>query len=508
MSDWSSGYVTDIGYTYGFYRELTPVILDLVPLILGRRGPNANDRLAYCELGCGQGLSANLLAAANPHIDFYATDFNPAHIAEARALARAAGTPNVQFYEDSFAEFLDRPGLPEFDIIALHGIYSWIAPEHRRTIVEIARKRLKPGGLLYNSYNALPGWANAAPMRHLMYMHGRIQGGPTAGRLEPALAFIDRLIGVNAGYFRANPALKERFGKLKTMQRNYLAHEYMNDAWTLLYHSDVAAEMAGAKLSYLGSAHLTDNIDGVNLTSDQMAMLADVADSTLRETVRDYLTGTQFRRDVFIKGTSPLSAAESQNIWAARRFALSVRRQNVTSKVHTSLGEVQLQDEVYKPVLDAFADGAKQVSELIALPEIAALGWAKLTQALTLLAGMGQLQPCLAAGGQGERQKRTRAFNAAVQARAEFSQDIAFLASPLTGGGETVDRIQQLFLSALKSKTDPAEFAQAVLARQGQRLMKDGQVIVDAGENLKELRNRYQTFSEKRLPVLQHLGIV
>ena len=27
MTDWTAGYVADINYTYGFYRELTPAML-------------------------------------------------------------------------------------------------------------------------------------------------------------------------------------------------------------------------------------------------------------------------------------------------------------------------------------------------------------------------------------------------------------------------------------------------------------------------------------------------
>src|SRR5882757_5507892 len=158
MAEWASGYVTDLGYTHGFYRELTPSYLGLVPLAVGQSGFDANASLMICELGCGQGLSANLIAAANPHIQYYATDFNPAHIVGAKALAAEAGTANVHFFDHSFAEFLVEPSLPTFDVIMLHGIYSWVQAPQRAEIVEFIRRKLKPGGLVYISYNSLPGW--------------------------------------------------------------------------------------------------------------------------------------------------------------------------------------------------------------------------------------------------------------------------------------------------------------------------------------------------------------
>src|SRR5687768_3923437 len=106
MADWASGYVTDINYTSGFYGELTPSRLSYTALALATNAVGADQPLQYCELGCGQGFSANLLAAANPHVQFHATDFNPSQIAGANILARDAALPNVKFYDQSFADFL------------------------------------------------------------------------------------------------------------------------------------------------------------------------------------------------------------------------------------------------------------------------------------------------------------------------------------------------------------------------------------------------------------------
>ena len=85
MAGWNEGYIVDIEYTHGFYRELAPSLLSFAALMQGVSAPGLRvEPLAYCELGCGQGYSTNLLAAANPNIQFYANDFNPAQIAGAR----------------------------------------------------------------------------------------------------------------------------------------------------------------------------------------------------------------------------------------------------------------------------------------------------------------------------------------------------------------------------------------------------------------------------------------
>lgn len=149
MSDWSAGYVTEVGYTHGYYRELVPQYLALAALARGVAAPGLKAApLRVLELGCGQGLSANLIAAANPHIGYTAIDFNPAHIAGAQGLAAAAGTPNVHFNEASFEEIAADDTIGRFDVITLHGIYTWVSAENRAHIVRIARDKLMPGGLL------------------------------------------------------------------------------------------------------------------------------------------------------------------------------------------------------------------------------------------------------------------------------------------------------------------------------------------------------------------------
>jgi hypothetical protein len=43
MSDWTAGYVADVGYTFGYYTELNPLRLRLAFLNAG---------LAFPEVGC------------------------------------------------------------------------------------------------------------------------------------------------------------------------------------------------------------------------------------------------------------------------------------------------------------------------------------------------------------------------------------------------------------------------------------------------------------------------
>ena len=142
MSDWTAGYVADIGYTYGYYAELNPLRIRLALLNAGFAVPRV---LNACELGFGQGVSVNMHAAASD-VAWHGTDFNPAQAGFARELATVSGV-NARLTDDAFAEYAKRDDLPNFDYIGLHGIWSWISDENRHVIVDFIRRKLNVGGV-------------------------------------------------------------------------------------------------------------------------------------------------------------------------------------------------------------------------------------------------------------------------------------------------------------------------------------------------------------------------
>src|ERR1700720_2529058 len=126
MQSWGNGYVTDIEYTDGFYAAQAPQNLALAAIINGLEPPDLSGGFAYCELGCGRGVTSLMLAAAKPDAEFHAVDFHPAHIAHAKAQARAARLNNITFHERGFEDLThpEMPSLPMFDVITLHGVWS------------------------------------------------------------------------------------------------------------------------------------------------------------------------------------------------------------------------------------------------------------------------------------------------------------------------------------------------------------------------------------------------
>ena len=279
-----------------------------------------------------------------------------------------------------------------------------MSAENREHIIRIARDKLKAGGLLYVSYNCYPGWAPVAPIRRLFTDTSQVAPkAPIFDRLEQGFRLFDRLKEVQARYIVGTPGLVERIDKIKTLQKNYVAHEYLNGEWTIFYSPDVAADMARAKLTFVASAHLLDNIDEINLTPDQIAFLNETKDVVQREWLRDMIVSQQFRRDIFVKGALPLSGPAARDKWLDLCFALAMPANEVPRKVASSLGEAELRSNIYDPILAKLDSGPKSMRELMGDPVIAALGWNNVPPALNLLVGQGCCHLALPTDGEAER---------------------------------------------------------------------------------------------------------
>jgi hypothetical protein len=390
-------------------------------------------------------------------------------------------------------------------------VLSWVSEENRRHITGFIADRLAAGGLVYASYNALPGWAAAVPLRRIMADRAEAAGGPLEDRIGTALSFAGQLAEAGAGYFAANPALAGRLDKLHGMSRSYLAHEYFNQDWTPFHFADVAGSLAAAKLSFTAAADPLDHVADLKLTAAQRALLEGESDPVAREGLRDILVNEQFRSDIFIKGDRPHTQRGAVGAWFETRFALTRRYSGAPVILTSRLGKTEVPPELCAPVLTVLSDGPATVRSLLEAGAFGTQEWGAITRLLLLLTGAGFISPCLPAEGEQDRALRCRRFNRAVCKHAEDSGALGFLASPVTGNGIALDRFEQLFLLARseghETPEDWAALAWQILAPQGQRLEQDGRVLETAEENLAVLRARAQAFAGRRLDICESLGV-
>lgn len=510
MNDWTSGYVADVGYTYGYYQELNPERVKLAFLNAGLIPPEFGNA---CELGFGQGLSTNIHAAASV-CSWHGTDFNPSQADFAKELSSVSGA-NVQLFDESFEEFANRE-LPDFDYIGLHGIWSWISDENRQVVVEFIRKRLKVGGVLYISYNTHPGWASFAPIRHLMTEHAEIIGSDEIGivsRIDSALEFAEKLLAINPLFAKVNPHVKDKLTQIKSQNRHYLAHEYFNRDWHPMHFATMSEWMEPAKLTFACSAHYLDHLEAINLTAEQQAFIKDIKHPIFKQTVRDFMVNQQFRKDYWVKGARTLTKFDQKEMLRKLRFVMSAYRPEVSLKVTGSLGEGTLADNIYLPILELMSDlKIRRLSDMEESLTKHNIGFDQLTQAVLVLCSNGSLSATQEDHQISQSKSHSDQLNLHLIKKARSSHEISFLASPVTGGGVVATRFQQLFLLAIKEgfnkPSEWAKFVAEILASQGQKIIKDGQMLQTDDEQFKELEYQATEFELKRLPILKVLQIV
>jgi SAM-dependent methyltransferase len=501
--------LADVEYTAGFYREMAPSHLAFAAIATGYvpgLGPRPRRML---ELGFGQGFGLALLAAANPDVEFEGCDANAEHVAHARRLIADAGLSNIAVSQSGFEQAAARGGDADVDVIALHGVLSWISHAARDAVVAIARQRLRPDGLLYVSYNCMPGWAPMEPIRRLaLAVKQRVAGG-SLDQLKTALGILSGLRAGKAVYFAASAAAARHLDGMLAMDPRYLVHEYLGEHWEPLHFVDVASQMAGAGLSYAASATLTENLDQCAVPKDLLPMIAQTTDPLLRETLRDLAANKQFRRDVYARGGGPLGADERRRAWAQIRFVLVVPRARVTFKFLGPLTELNGNPLLYAPLVDRLDQSAASFEELLNASAAGESQVGLLMECLTLLVHSGQVLPVMP-GAEADAAPAKR-FNRMVVEHAREGRVFDNLAAPVIRTGVPVSDFGLLALSALfEGKGHDAQAAGAhglsILQALGRRPLKNLQPIERDNDAIDFLAEYMRPILDEAVPLWRRLG--
>jgi SAM-dependent methyltransferase len=511
MSNWTEGYVSGLDYLYGYQPELNPGRL---PLAFTNAGLAAPATLTACELGFGQGVSTNIHAAGSV-VQWYGTDFSAAQTGFAQELASASGAA-ARFYDQSFADFCNRTDLPDFDFVALHGVWSWISDENRLVIVDFLRRKLKVGGVVYISYNTRPGFAAFLPIQDVLSGYAESMGPPGQGlgdRIDGALDFAEKLFAISPLFAQGNPRIAERLKTIRGENRSYVAHEYFNRNWFPTSFSRVAEWLAPAKLEFACSANHFNGVDAWNLSGEQQAFLKEIADAGLRETVRDVMVNQTFRKDYWVKGARRLGPSERAEILRNQRVVLMRPRADVSRKVAGALGERPLLDAVCEPILDALADlRPRTLGEIEQAVAGRGIAFAQVVDTVLSFTKTGGVSPVQEEAATRTAKRQTDKLNAFLCDKARHGSEITFLASPVIVTGLEVGRVAQFFLYAMNhGKTQPvdlAAYALHVFQAQGIAILRHGKPLESKEESLAALTLQAASFIEKQLPILKALQVV
>ena len=505
-SAWSRGYPVSESYPTSWHSFQSPAHLRAICALMGvawEVGPET--LLAIAEVGCGTGYTAQMLAAGNPHWQVVGLDYNPAHIAQARSVASAARLDNLSFLEADLAELgnsaIDR--LPEFDLISLHGVWSWVADPVREGVLRLLRRRLKPGGLVLVTYNALPGAAGALGLVKLV-RQAMLGANSSAQGVAAASQLVQQLVAAEPAHLPesawrtllTDPGLGARSG--------YMLHEFQTEHWRPCFHADVAAAMATARCDYVGSATIDENFLQMSLSVAQRDLWEAAPDNAARELIFDLCVPRAFRRDLFVRGLRRVPRDQAVN----ELTLVSATRKPGDMVLRSQAGAAELPPALVDAARSALAQGPRTVAELRGLPGCSSATPAELA---ALLIGSGCVMPLWRHPGSGagwdEAVASARRFNA-VAAKWLAPHGIGTgqlgLASPCLGGGLRVAPME-LAVACLVADAPVAAAADDGAAALVRRLVPPGALLPPAVTD--DLGRGVRTLLQERLPVWQALAI-
>jgi SAM-dependent methyltransferase len=429
-------------YPETYFASLSPPDLRLALLSrhirFGSRQP-----LRYLELGFGAGFSLNVHAAANDG-EFWGNDFVREHVDGASAIAGISGA-NVRFLLDSFADLLGRTDLPMFDIVAAHGIWTWVSDADRAAIVELLHRKLAPGGIFYVSYNNTAGWSSVVYLRQLMKLYVSETGEKGSAGITNSIAFVRALQSAGVRYFKENPTASAELAMMTGRDPTYLQQEYFLDDWKLMSLAEVEKALRPADLHFGAPFPIIAHDDQLVMGVRGQDILATLQSQTLRETVRECFHGMGFRQDIFVKQAVTLTTSERRDDFRRQSFLLMAQPRNIILRGGSPWGELDLEARGCGPVIEALASGggaAKSIAALEATLPLIPID--ELISRIMLLTGANVVRPTLAPDEQEIAAPRCRALNAHILSTP--GEKGAVLASPVLGVGVEVSRLEKIFL--------------------------------------------------------------
>jgi hypothetical protein len=329
---------------------------------------------------------------------------------------------------------------------------------------------------------------------------------------QPALGaareLFQGLLQANGLVFNSQPELASRLEALGKLNPAYLLHEYNHCHWQPLYANQVIEPLRELGLSYLGSATLAENFDGL-LPMAVQKQIQQQGDPGLRELVRDLLTNQSFRRDVYVKGMDPLwpreASAALEQVRVCGLLQPDALDDESSYRFPLSWGEFQGNGDCIRALMEGLGDRTRSLAELHpSLP--AGTTQLKLLQNLCLL--LGRMAVALVPG---ERDRGpSHRFNAHIGASVAAGAPYTCVACPVSGNLHRLTGLESLAFIALNRGGSEAGLAAAIdagLRSLDQPLLREGKPVLEA-ERPAELERVAEDFRRRCLPLLRRLGVL
>ena len=498
-------YFTESDYeVFNAFPGMNPAMMRFMGVMKGIQTPNFQSDFQYLELGCGQGFTLNIYAALHPSGKFHGVDFAEGAIAGAKAMAHDAQLTNVTFEAASFANYAARE-TRQFDVIALHGIWTWVNRDAQLEILEIIRHRLKPGGLVYISSNMVTGRAQMIGPQQLMLA---MRNANPNQSVKDLMIQIQQVLATHKSILNGAPRAKPFLNDLFMGSSNYFAHEMLTTSWRPVTLREVATDMAGVGLDFMGSSLAAGALPTRLLSEPHRSFIASFPDSIDQETAYDVLTHKEFRADLYVKNPQLLTRQQQHDMVLTTPFALiNAGRAQTSVSSHSEIARVT-GAHIYKAVVSMLRKGPSQVSSAFEGQDLDEDDHTLLMDTMRVLVAQGACAPGLDRVIDPEIVARAHNFNsAALRLQAQLNGTTP-LASPYVRGAFSLSIIDSVALRLGTTGEQPVAALIEIAAANRLRVRHDGCEIDEPDAVRRMYEKALAVWPILRRPTLVNLGVL
>lgn len=505
---WNDGYVVETPYTESIFADLNPAMFSMAAVLMGQPPINPSKPSTWIDLGCGNGLTACMVAAANPNVQVWGCDFNSRHVERAREFASKVGLDNCRFDEASFADVAanDHVGPSEADVIFANGVFSWISQQHQRDFTEVVDRRLRAGGLAYVHSITATGWSAMEPLAEAIRLKVDADGRRVDLAFSDATAMIQRLADSGAAYFPVGPRETATMNSWSRDDPRYAVHEYCTANFGPLMFDQLAAAMDTARCSYLGSLEAADHLSP-QVSSGPAGRSDDVV---TRQLIRDLSDGRMARKDLFRRGLTMATVVESDD-WVRQLCFVGLGKSlDKAPVVDVVNGALTLDAAFYRPIADALGEGPLDVDAVRELcPGLSA---PDAVAAMAVLVQGGYAAPERPGWRDTDSGQRCRRMNQVLIAENRLSASHEYLVTPATGGAVQSEYVEMLCLGAMWDGAAAnvhaiSDEVEQLMAKSHRLIREDYRLVTDRSEARLIIEQRVERALSRARGVFEQLGI-
>jgi hypothetical protein len=341
--------------------------------------------------------------------------------------------------------------------------------------------------------------------------------GSSLDRARHGLSLARLLSDAGAESFSNNPTARAMLDTMAKAGLSYVVHEYLHAHWSPMYFADVAREMAGSDLHFIGQLPLHLNYRDLSIPPALVELFKGVDNRVAFETLKDFSLNEFFRRDVYIKGRAPCSAEATHAYFESTPFAAPVGADRLQREVRLPHYTLKFAGPIFDALVPALAEGSATVAELARRPALAGYGATKIRDALLRLVLGEQVvpmtrstAPVASPPAHPARYRVPLAYNRMLLEQRLSSKNLVVLASPLAGTGVVLPTVQAASLHLLTA-VEPAQrdaWLRAFVAERPLKLHDGDRLVTDPEEQRRILAQQVEELREKRVPELVRLGIL